>query len=63
MLQLISIIIVLPLLGFWLWMFRDLINNVYLPGNSRYYWTLAFIFLNVFGAGLYYFYEYRDGHL
>jgi heme/copper-type cytochrome/quinol oxidase subunit 2 len=44
-------------------MFRDLTKNEYLQDNARYYWTLAFIFLNVFGAGLYYFYEYRARHL
>ncbi len=52
--------IVLPLVGFWLWMFREMMNDPYLPSNAKYWWTMAFMFLNVFAAGLYYFTEYRD---
>jgi amino acid transporter len=67
--QLISLICIIPLVVFWLWMFRDMTNNGYLPNNStapltwppssKYNWTLAFIFLNVFAAAFYYVYEYR----
>ena len=73
MYQFISIIIILPLVGFWFWMFRDLINNVYLsddnsarltwPPTTRFGWTVAFIIFNVFGALWYYVVEYRPRHL
>ncbi len=63
------IILPLPLLVFYLWMFWDMTNNDNLPGNStaplrwppssKFEWTLAFIFLNVFAAVLYYVNEYR----
>jgi hypothetical protein len=64
-----SMIVIIPLIVFWLWMFRDMTNNDRLPGNSaaplswppksKYTWTLAFIFMNVFAAIFYYFYEHR----
>ena len=67
--QLISLLITLLLVVFWLWMFSEMMKNESLPGNSspaltwppssKYSWTLAFIFLNVFGAALYYVWEYR----
>jgi amino acid transporter len=57
--RLIPLIIILPLLAFWLWMFRDMFNNGNLPGSSKDYWTLAFLFLSVFAAVLYYVTEYR----
>jgi cbb3-type cytochrome oxidase subunit 3 len=66
---LISLILVLPLVGFWLWMFWHMTKNESLPDNSavlltwppssKYNWTLLFIFLNVFAAAFYYVYEYR----
>ena len=69
MVQLIPVI-VLTLSVFWLWMFWDMTNNYSLPSNStvplrwppssKFEWTLALIFLNVFGAVFYYFYEYRN---
>jgi hypothetical protein len=55
-----TIIIVLPLLGFWIWMFRDMTNNDYLTANSKSTWALAFLFFNFFAAGLYYFMVYRN---
>ncbi len=67
---LIPIILLVPLIAFWLWMYSDMTNNDCLPGNSngpltwppssKYGWTLAFIFMNVFAACFYYFYEYRN---
>ena len=32
--QLISLIVVLPLIAFWFWMFWDMTNNDSLPNNS-----------------------------
>jgi cbb3-type cytochrome oxidase subunit 3 len=68
--QLISILSILLLLGFWFWMFRDMAKNASIPDNygppltwppaSKYTWTLVFILLNVFGAGIYYVFEYRN---
>jgi heme/copper-type cytochrome/quinol oxidase subunit 2 len=67
--QLIALIIVLPLIAFWLWMFWEMRKSAYLPDNSagpltwppstKYTWTLAFIFLNVFAAAFYYAWEYK----
>jgi hypothetical protein len=63
MVQLIPMIISLPLVVFWIWMFRDLINNDYLPNDSKNNWLVAFILLNVFAAGWYYYVEYRNRNL
>lgn len=67
--QFIMIIPLLVLVPFYLWMFRDMTNNETLvdgvwgqfqwPPRSKTSWTLAFIFLNVFAAALYYVTEYR----
>ncbi len=58
--QLIIILLPVPLFAFWLWMFRDMINNDRLPGNSRNTWMLLFVFMNVFAAIWYYVAEYRN---
>ena len=67
--QLISVVFILPLIVFWLWMFWDMTNNDSLPANSaapltwppssKYTWTLLFILMNVFAAAFYYAFEYR----
>jgi hypothetical protein len=57
--RLLPWILILPLLVFWLWMARDMANNDNLPGSSKNYWTLAFLFLSVFAAVFYYVTEYR----
>jgi hypothetical protein len=71
------LLIILPLVIFWVWMFRDMMNNDDLPslremimGNRdisglpvsdpKSEWALAFIFLNVFGAVIYYAVVYRS---
>jgi hypothetical protein len=54
------IILPLPLLVFWGWMFRDMIHNDNLPGNSKDYWTLFFILLNIFSAMYYYVTVYKN---
>jgi hypothetical protein len=46
----IPLIIVLPLIAFWLWMAWDLGGNDRLSGNEKTYWLLAFLFMNVFAA-------------
>lgn len=70
--ELIFVIIILPLIVFWLWMFRDMTNNDYLPDNlagsltwppsSKYSWMVFFIFMNVFAAAFYYVFEYKKRH-
>ena len=59
---LISVMTILPLIGFWFWMYHDMTNNVYLTNREKDTWTLYFIFLNVFAAILYYVYQYRPRH-
>ena len=61
--QLIPALIGLPLGGFWLWMFVDMTNNPYLTAEEKNNWFVAFVLLNIFAAGLYYFQEYKDRHL
>ena len=68
--QLIPIIIMLPLIGFWFWMLWDMTNNDRLPSNStptltwpptsKLGWMLIFVVLNVFGAAFYYVEVYRN---
>jgi hypothetical protein len=55
----IPLIISLPLVVFWLWMAWDLGGNDNLSRSEKFYWMLAFIFMNVFAAIFYYFTEYR----
>lgn len=60
MLQIVPIIIILVLEAFYIWMFWDFTNNDNVRTYNKYYWVLILVFLNVLGAGLYYFIEYRD---
>jgi len=61
---LISLCVILPSIVFWLWMFQDMSNNDNVPplvtSDAKSDWLLAFIFLNVFGAMLYYSVVYRN---
>lgn len=66
---LISLLFIIPLIAFWVWMLRDMLNNDRLPnllasgtllGDARTDWMVAFIFLNVFAAALYYSLVYRN---
>jgi hypothetical protein len=57
---LVSLIFILPMLAFYLWMFREMANNDRLSPDERYKWMWAFIFFNVFAAAVYYVYEYRN---
>ncbi len=58
--RIIPFMVALLLLGFWLWMFSDMLNNDRYQGNARFYWTLAFVFASLFAAVYYYVYEYRN---
>jgi hypothetical protein len=59
----LSMLVGLALMVFWLSMFWDLAHNDYLPGSSKNNWAFLFVFLNVFSAVWYYFVEYRPRHL
>ncbi len=54
-----SLVIIIPLIACWAWMFWAMANNRDLPANSKYYWALAFLIGNVFAAVYYYAVEYR----
>jgi len=58
--QLLPLIVILPLIALWIWMFRDMLDNVDLPPSAKENWTLAFILLNVIAAVLYYVNVYQD---
>ena len=57
---LIPLLVLLPLLVFWGKMFSDMSNNDYLLRDAKLYWTLLFLFFNVFAAFYYYVSEYRN---
>lgn len=58
--QLITLIAILPLIGFWAWMLRDMMNNDDLSPGEQQNWVLAFNLLNVFGAAIYYGAVYKN---
>ncbi len=62
-LQLVPAVIGIVLAGFWLWMIVNLANNEYIPRETKNYYFIGFIFLNVFAALWYYLAEYRPRHL
>src|SRR5260221_5260730 len=41
--QLLPFIFILPLIAFWIWMFRPMIDNADLPPSAKETWTFAFI--------------------
>jgi hypothetical protein len=55
----ISVLISLTVISFWLWMFVDMIRNDDIDPAAKSYWTLGFIFLSILAAGLYYLNIYR----
>ncbi len=63
MVQPVLLFIPLPLLIFWLWMFRDMLNNEYLSSSEKNNWTMKFVLINIIAAGLYYFIEYKNRYL
>ncbi|HEY7339635.1 MAG TPA: hypothetical protein VH591_02035 [Ktedonobacterales bacterium] len=58
--QLLPLVLIIPVILFWVWMFRDMLNNDNLSDTARSSWMVAFIFLNAFAAVVYYVYEYRS---
>ena len=61
MLPLAPLVVALPLLGFWMGMFSHMTHNVTLSSDAKFMWTMAFVFMKVFGAVWYYAAEYRSG--
>lgn len=69
-LVLVPIVIIALLLGFWLWMFYDMINNDEIPSQepaglrwppvAKNHWIIFFVILNIFTAGYYYFTVYKE---
>lgn len=57
---LLPLIIALPLIVFWLSMFSNMMDNPRLLANEKTTWTLAFLFMNVFAAIIYYTTQYRN---
>ncbi len=55
----LSLIVAIPLIGFWAWMARDLTQNDDLRDEERRFWTMMLLFFNVLGAGAYYWYVYQ----
>ncbi len=58
--QLLPLLLIIPVIIFWIWMFRDMLKNGNLSDTAKSTWTVAFIFLNAFAAVFYYVYEYRS---
>lgn len=68
MARIIALLIPFLLIAFWLWMFRDMLNNDDIPSSeppglswppiAKNHWVVFFIILNIFTAGYYYFTEY-----
>ena len=57
---LIPLLVVVPLIVFWAWMFKDMMNNIDVPSVFRPYWMMAFILLNIPAAVFYYYAVYRN---
>jgi heme A synthase len=55
----ISVLFSLTVISFWLWMFVEMIRNDDMDPTAKTYWTVGFIFLSIFAAGLYYLNIYR----
>ncbi len=56
----ILLLIPIPLLAFWVWMYREMMRNEYLTPAAKNYWMMMFIFFNVLAAAYYYATEYRN---
>ena len=56
----VSLIVAIPLIGFWAWMARDMTRNEYLRDDERRFWTIMLVAFNVLGAGAYYWYVYQN---
>jgi hypothetical protein len=57
---LVPLIVIVPLVVFWVWMFKDMMNNDDLPSVFKPYWLMAFILLNIPAAVFYYYTVYKS---
>ncbi len=58
--SLVSLIVIVPLLIFWLWMFSAMLQNDDLPRDIKDQWTLWFVLLSIIAAGLYFTRVFRN---
>lgn len=56
-------LLAIPLIGFWMWMFGEMNKNPYLTIREKYTWTLWFFIFNVVAAFWYYLVEYRPSRM
>ena len=47
------------LLGFWVWMLVDCVNNEPSEGNDKLVWVAIILIAQLLGAAIYYFVRYR----
>ena len=57
---LFPVIMVAPLVAFWIWMVDDLAHHRYFATMDKHSWVVVLLLFNVFGAAVYYWYGYRD---
>lgn len=57
---LIPLIVIVPLIVFWVRMFKDMLNSDDVSSIFKPYWTMAFILLNIPAAVFYYYTVYRN---
>ncbi|MGI8688473.1 MAG: hypothetical protein ACR2M3_07820 [Thermomicrobiales bacterium] len=57
---LVPLVVVIPLIVFWAFMFKDMLNNDNMPSIFKPYWMMAFVLLNIPAAIFYYYTVYRD---
>ncbi len=56
----LSLVVIIPLVAFWVWMARDLNRNEYLRDDKSKFWTMMLVLFNVFGAIAYDWYVYQN---
>ena len=57
---LVPLVVVVPLIVFWAFMFKDMLNNDNMPSMFKPYWMMAFVLLNIPAAIFYYYTAYKD---
>lgn len=60
LIQMLPLLLALPLIAFWMWMFREMANNPELTRGEKNTWLLWFVLANVIAAMVYYAYIYRN---
>ncbi len=57
---LVPLVVVIPLIVFWAFMFKDMLNSDTMPSIFKPYWMMAFVLLNIPAAIFYSYTVYRD---